>query len=80
MTTMEDRVARLTRRFQVGELVLARETIVYGSGEEVPEGAVGRVQQTNVHGCSPLVTVRWDRFPEIMQPVCVESLDPVEPS
>ena len=75
--SMDERVARLTRTFHVGERVRASETIVYGSGEEIPEGALGTVQKTYVHGCSPLVTVAWDGMLAIVHPVCVESLDPV---
>lgn len=46
MTTMDERVARLLRQYKTGDLVRAVETVVYGTGEEVPEGTVGRVQQT----------------------------------
>lgn len=79
---MEERVARLLRVFRPGEKVRAALTIVYGTGEEVAEGTLGYVQQTNVHGCAPLVTVAWDgrggegQPPHIMHPCSVESLDP----
>jgi hypothetical protein len=56
--TVDDRFARLLRKYQPGERVRAAALIVYGTGEEIPEGTVGRIQQINVHGCSPLVTGR----------------------
>ena len=73
----------MTQRFAPGERVRAVETIVYNTGEEVPEGAVGYVQQTRVQGCAPLVTVAWDgrgragEPPHIVEPCSVESLEPV---
>lgn len=73
----DERVARLLRLFRPGEAVRAVETIVYGTGEEVPEGTRGRIQRTNVHGCTPLVTVHWEGLPPILHPCSVESLDPV---
>lgn len=81
--TMNERVKRLFRRYQPGDLVRAVETIVYGTGEEVAEGTTGRVQQTAVHGCAPLVTVAWlgrggdGEPPHIAHPCSVESLEPV---
>lgn len=74
--SMDDRVARLLRQFRVGERVRAVEALVYGTGEEVPEGTRGTVQQTNVHGCTPLVRVAWDDLPAVTQACSVESLDP----
>ena len=78
MTTMDERIARLLRVFKPGERVLAVETIVYGTGEEVPEGTIGVVQRTNVHGCTPLVTVAWEGLPPITHPCSVESLESMD--
>ena len=79
MPTMDERVARLLRQYRIGERVRAVETIIYGTGEEVPEGTVGVVRHTNVHGCTPLVTVEWEGLPPIGHPVVsVESLEPVD--
>jgi hypothetical protein len=80
---MDERIARLLRQFRPGERIRATETIVYGTGEEIPEGTVGTVLRTNVHGCAPLVTVEWEGFggpvigepPPITHPVSVESLE-----
>jgi hypothetical protein len=47
------RVASLLRQYWPGEQVRAVATIVFETGEQVPEGTIGRVQQTNVLGCSP---------------------------
>ena len=69
MPTMDERVARLLRQYRIGERVRAVETIIYGTGEEVPEGTVGVVRHTNVHGCTPLVTVEWEGLPPIGHPV-----------
>lgn len=79
MTPMDERITRLLRRYRIGERVRAIETIIYGTGEEVPEGTVGRIQQTNVHGCTPLVTVAWAEIPDITHPVSAESLESLEP-
>ena len=82
----DDRLARLLRRYQPGERVRAAENIVYGTGEEVPEGTVGRVQRVNVHGCMPLVTVAWDGHggtgepSHVTHPVSAESLESLEPT
>ena len=38
MTPMDERIARLLRPYRIGERVRAIETIVYGTGEEIPEG------------------------------------------
>lgn len=79
-------MTRLLRRYRLGERVRAVETIVYGTGEEVPEGSVGFVQKTHVFGCTPLVTVAWEgrggdgQPPHIMYPCSVENLEPVEVS
>jgi hypothetical protein len=78
--TYDERMARLLRKYQLGERVRATETIVYGTGEEVPEGTIGRVQQTHVHGCTPLMTVAWEGIPPVTHPVSAESLDPVDVS
>jgi len=75
MTTMDERIARLLRTFHPGERIRASETIVYGTGEEVPEGTFGRIQRTNVYGCLPLVTVAWDGI-NVLHPVSAESLEP----
>jgi hypothetical protein len=77
-STADDRMARLLRQYRPGERVRAVEAIVYGTGEEVPEGATGFVQRTNVNGCAPLVTVAWEGIPAIPHPCSVESLDPVD--
>ena len=79
MSTVDERVARLLRKFQVGEYVRATETLIYGTGEEVPEGTKGYVQEVNVNGCTPLVRVAWQGLPDVVQPCSVESIDP-EPS
>lgn len=82
----DEQLARLTRRYRPGEKVRAVCAIVYGTGEEVAEGTVGWVQETNVGGCAPLVTVAWDgrgregQPPSITQPCSIENLDPVEVS
>lgn len=79
--TMDARTMRLLRRFPAGSRVRAVETIVYGTGEEVAEGTVGHVQKTNVHGCTPLVTVAWigrggpGQPPHIIHACSVESLE-----
>ncbi len=79
-----DRFARLLREFQPGQRVRAIETIIYGTGQEIPEGTIGHIQRTNVHGCTPLVTVAWEcrgRSGEpspILHPCSVESLELVE--
>jgi hypothetical protein len=86
--TMDERIARLLRQYRIGERIRAVETIIYGTGEEVPEGTVGRIQRTNVHGCTPLVTVEWEGYggavfgepPPIPHPVSVESLESLEPT
>ena len=70
-SSMNDRIDRLLRPFHLGQRVRAVETIIYGTGEEVPEGAIGYIRQINVHGCTPLVTVTWSRHP-----CSVESLEP----
>jgi hypothetical protein len=81
---MDDRVARLLQTFRPGERVRAVETIVWGTGEEVAEGTLGNVQQTNVHDCRPLVTVAWDgrggegQPPSVLQSCSVESLERVK--
>ena len=75
LTPMDERITRLLRRYRVGEHVRAIETIIYGTGEEVPEGTIGYIQQTNVHGCTPIVTVAWDKL-QITHPCSVESLEP----
>ena len=74
---MNDRVTRLMRIYKPGERVRAVETIVYGTGEEVPEGTVGLIQRIRVHGCEPLVTVAWEGHP-VTHPCSVESLEPVD--
>lgn len=77
MKTMDKRIARLLRQYHVGDRVRAVETIVYGTGEEIPEGSVGYVHKTNVHDCSPLVLVTWNSpLPPIPHPVSAESLEP----
>lgn len=79
-----ERLARLLQTFRPGERVRAVETIVLGTGEEVAEGTLGNIQQTNVHGCSPLVTVAWDgrgregEPPSILKACSVESLEIVK--
>jgi len=86
VTAMDERIKRLMQRFAPGERVRAVETILYGTGEEVPEGTIGHVQQINVNGCAPLVMVAWidpadprDRsLLRVMQPCSVESLEPVQ--
>ena len=76
-------MARLLRQYRPGERVRAVETVVFGTGEEVVEGTIGHIQQTNVGGCSPLVTVAWEgrggagEPPAILHPVSAESLEPV---
>lgn len=77
--TMDARVARLLRRFRPGEHVRATVTIVYGTGEEVPEGTLGRIQRANVNGCGALVTVAWEG-PSVEHPCSVESLDSLGPA
>lgn len=74
---MDEQIARLLRVYRPGDLVRARVTIIYGTGEEVPEGTVGHVQQINVHGCTPLVTVAWEGLLAITRPVSVDSLEVV---
>ena len=73
--SMNDRIGRPLRPFHLGQRVRAVETIIYGTGEEVPEGTIGYIQQTNVHGCTPIVTVAWDKL-QITHPCSVESLEP----
>ena len=79
----DEQLARLTRRYRPGEKVRAACAIIYGTGEEVAEGTEGYVQQVNVNGCEPLVTVAWeDRGGEgqpehILHPCSIEHLDPV---
>jgi hypothetical protein len=75
VTTMDDRITRLLQQFQPGERVRTAKTIIYGTGEEVPEGTCGVIQQTRVHRCTPLVTVAWEGIPPVTHPVSVESLD-----
>jgi len=80
---ISDRMSRLLRQYQPGERVRAVETIVFETGEEVAEGTIGHVQQTNVNGCTPLVAVAWDgrggagESPHVVHPCSVESLEPV---
>jgi len=74
--TMDRRVERLMRQYRPGDRVRAVEDIVYGTGEEVAEGAVGHVQETGVHGCAPLLRVSWEGAPAVTQPVSAESLEP----
>jgi hypothetical protein len=82
MTAMDERIERLMRRYAPGDRVRAVEHIFYGTGEAVAEGTVGFVQRTNVHGCTPLVTVNWvgrggdGQPPSILHPCSVESLEP----
>lgn len=77
-----EHVDRLLQTFRPGERVRAVETIVYGTGEEVHEGATGRIQETNVRGCAPLVTVAWKgrggpgEPPHVTSPLTVASLEP----
>jgi hypothetical protein len=81
---LNERLARMFERYQPGERVRAIETIVYGVGDEVAEGTIGRIQQTNVHGCIPLVMVAWDgrggngQPPHITLACSTESLEPVD--
>jgi hypothetical protein len=81
-SSMDQRIDRLLRRYAPGDRVRAVETIIYGTGEEVAEGTLGFIQQTNVHGCTPLVTVAWVgrgddcQPPPVKHPVSVESLEP----
>jgi hypothetical protein len=81
-SSMGHRIDRLLRQYAPGDRVRAVETIIYGTGEEVAEGTVGFIQQTNVHGCTPLVTVNWvgrggdGQPPSILHPCSVESLEP----
>lgn len=81
---MNERVARLLEPYAAGERVRAVETLIYGTGEEVAEGTLGRVQRVNVHGCSPLVTVAWEgrggegQPDHILHPCSAESLEPVD--
>ena len=83
MTTMA-RIARMFRQYRPGERVRAVETIIYVTGEDVPEGTVGYIQRTHVNGCAPLVTVAWEGRGDagepqhIMHPCSVESLEPVD--
>ena len=53
--------ALLTRRFGVGDRVVATVTIVDGwTTSEVPEGTGGKIVAIDVYGCVPLVRVLWD--------------------
>jgi hypothetical protein len=79
---LNERLHRLFEHYEPGEWVRAIETIVY-DGDEVAEGTIGRIQQTNVHGCMPLVTVAWEgrggngQPPHITLACSTESLEPV---
>jgi hypothetical protein len=79
--TRSTRLLRLFRQYQPGEQVRAVETIIYGTGEEIPEGTVGHIQRINVFGCAPLVTVAWEgrgrtgQPPSILEPCSTESLE-----
>jgi hypothetical protein len=78
---VSEHTERLMARYKTGERVRATARIVFDAGEEVAEGTVGWVQDVNVNGCAPLVTVAWDgrggtgEPPSITAPCSVESLE-----
>jgi hypothetical protein len=57
---LDQELERLMRSFPVGARVCAAMDIYFGTGEEVLEGTGGKVVANNVHGCGPLVRVRFD--------------------
>jgi hypothetical protein len=75
---VDERIERSLQRFRIGEQVRTVETIIYGIGEEVPEGTVGHIQQIDVYQCTSLVMVQWEGLPSILYPCSVERLERCE--
>jgi hypothetical protein len=74
-----ERFARLFERYEVGERVRAVCEIYGNYAGHVPEGAIGTISRVKVHGCVPLVGVRWGVMPEGWGDDMVTSAENLEP-